>query len=295
MIAMNSLTKIAILIFSLLALIALPGFTQDFEARTIQDEYGYISVQFRNNESNGIPAMSADITDIQFEIRWPQSYGEAVDVALACSDYKLVEGLGGAQASGGHHWRVFAADSVPFHPVHDWVPGQWETIGKFNVTSPDAGAGYFAPSPDDWVVQGLNFGLDGVDYVVTVHDSVTGYPYPTKTWDCVWKGGAAPSGGFDQHSWTFGSNWTNVCGAGYEADFTPSAGHNCLIPGSLVYYPTNFNNYTAGTCFNLKILDGANLEVPAGVTLTVTGRADIYTGSQVTVKSGGSLRIQVPE
>lgn len=276
--------------------LSFPVHSQKYEVRAIEDEYGYIAVQLRDTVSAGLPATSADITDIQFELRWPASYGEDVDVALICSDYKLTEGLGSVQSTGNYYWRVFAADSVPFHPAADWIVKQWETIGTFKVIKAyGTDTGFFAIASDNWVVQGLNLGIDGADYPARVSDSATNYVLPTIVWDWVWKGGATPASGFDEHSWTFGSNWTNECGDIHDAALQPGMGNNCFIPGGIIYFPTNFNNFTYGLCYNLKMKENSYLEIPAGIPLYVTGTAEARSGSQIIIRGDGSLNIETQD
>jgi hypothetical protein len=283
------------LLFLMIFSLTLPCRSQRYEVRAIEDESGYIAVQLRDTVSTGLPTTSTDFTDFQFEIRWPAAYGTEVDVQLICSDYFLVDGLGARQSTGSRYWRVFAADSIPFHPSQNWILRQWETIGTFKVVYPvGPDTGYFSLANQDWVIQGLNLGLEGVDYTPDIKDSVTNYIFPTTIWDWVWKGSGTPTGGFDEHSWTYGLNWVNECGDTYDASLKPTGGSRCIIKGGLTDYPTNFNNYSIGYCLNLKMLNGSYLEIPSGKLLNIWGTAEINTGANVVVKDGGSLNLQVP-
>ena len=277
----------------LIFLFSLPCFSQKYEVRAIEDESGYIAVQLRDTVSADLPTTSTDITDFQFEIRWPAAYGTEVDVQLICSNYYIVDGLGSRQTTGSLYWRVFAADSIPYHPLQNWVVKQWETIGKFKVTCPSGSdTGYFALANQDWVIQGLNLGLEGVDFTPVKKDSVTDYIFPTKVWDWVWKGGATPSGGFDGHSWTNGLNWENACGDIYDASLKPTSGSNCIIKSGLTNYPSNFNNFLSGQCHDLKLNNSSYLEIPSGKSLNISGNAEVDLSAELKVKNGGTLNIE---
>lgn len=266
------------------------GYSQSFEVRTVESDYGYVEVQIRETSGTSIPTTSSDITDLQFEIRWPQSYGPDVDVDIICADYNLVEGLGGRQSEGSYYWRAFAADNIPFSPASGWVVNQWRSIGTFQVmVSSSSGSGTFALAPDSWVLQGLNFGVDGVDYTPLIHSSYAGHPYPTLVYDYVWKGGATPSGGFDGNSWTSGANWENPCGTGYNEGAQPTAANNCLIPSGVTDWPTNFNNSTTGVCNALRLRPNTLLEIPNLVTLTANGKILVESGANLDVQNGGTL------
>lgn len=279
----------------LFCLLPVQAFPQKYEVRTVTNDPGYLAVQLRDTIPAGLPLVTTDITDFQFEIRWPQTYGADVDVVLLCSDYNLAEGLGMLKSTGSYNWRVFAADSVPFHPPHDWVVNQWETIGTFRVTkNSGTDSGYFAVAADDWVAQGLNLGLEGLDYTVRVSDSAVNYVYPTLVWDWVWAGGATPSLGYDEQSWTYGLNWRNECGTLYDAVSQPGTGSNCLLPGGLTYYPANFNNFSSGLCLHLRMLNGSSLEIPFDKLLVINGLATFLPGSTIVVDSGGNLHVEAP-
>jgi hypothetical protein len=263
---------------------------QTFEVRTVESAYGYVEVQIRETTGSNIPTTSTDITDLQFEVRWPQSYGADVDVDIICADYNLVEGLGGRQSEGAYYWRVFAADNIPFSPTSTWVVNQWRSIGTFQVlVSSSSGSGTFALAPDTWVLQGLNFGVDGVDFTPLIVSNYSGHPYPTLVYDYVWKGGAAPSGGFDGNSWTSGANWEDPCGTGYNEGAPPTAANNCLIPTGSSTWPTNFNNSTTGVCNALRIRPAAFLEIPGPVILTTNNKLWVETGGTIDIKNGGTV------
>jgi hypothetical protein len=266
---------------------------QNFEVRTVQNEFGYLEVQIRETSGTNLPTIASDITDLQFEIRWLKSYGSDVDVGVICDFYYLVDGLGPRQSSGTYYWRVFAADQVPFQPGHNWVINQWESVVKFKVTTGGgSGSGSFSLAADAWVIQGLNFGIDGVDYTPVVSSNVTNYAYPTTVYDYVWAGGASPSGGFNQNSWTNGANWTNACGTSYYVANPPAITNRCIIPTGLPYYPTNFNNLLSGSCKSLNILSNALLNVPESITLTVSDEITVESGGLLDIKPGGTVTEQ---
>lgn len=226
---------------------------QDFEMRVIGDDFDYIAVQVRETSGTGLPTITTDILDVQFEIRWDTVYSLDLDVGLIYSEYKLLDGLGSRQEEDNFFWRVFAADSAPFSPKDDWIEDQWVTIGQFKAIEPfDEDTAAFAVAPDLWIIQGLNINIDGTDYSITPGDSLQEYKYPTLVYDYVWAGGAAPASGYDESSWTYGLNWENECRQKYNATEIPSNSNRCIIPGGLTYYPTNFNNYSEGFARILK-------------------------------------------
>ncbi len=276
--------------------LALPCWSQKYEVRAIGDEFGYIAVQLRDTVSAGLPTTTSDFTDFQFEIRWPSAYGEEVDLQLICSDYHVIDGLNSRESNGGYYWRVFAADSIPFHPPENWVLKQWETIGKFKVNYPwEPDTGYFAVANQDWVIQGLNLSLEGVDYAPIIKDSATNYIFPTTVWGYVWKGGATPWGGFDEHSWTYGLNWENECGQVYDTLYQPYSSSRCIIPGGRTYYPTNLNNYFSGYCRDLKMNSGSYLEIPEGKTLNISGNVYVDPSAEIKILNGGTVNIEQPD
>jgi len=266
---------------------------QNFEVRTVQNEFGYLEVQIRETSGTNLPITASDITDLQFEIRWLKSYGSDIDVGVICDFYNLVDGLGPRQSSGIYYWRVFSADQVPFQPDHNWVINQWESVAKLKVvTDSGDGNGTFELPSNAWVIQGLNFGIDGVDYTPVVSSNVSNYAYPTTVYDYVWAGGASPSGGFNQNSWTSGANWTNPCGSSYNIANPPVITNRCIIPSGLTHYPTNFNNILTGSCKSLNIHSNALLEVPTSAILTVADDIRIENGGLLDIKSGGTVAEQ---
>jgi hypothetical protein len=278
-------------------ILTIPGIVraQDFEIRLVTNTFGYIEVQMRETSGAGTPTTSTDIMDIQFELRWDQSYSPDLDVSLLCSDYNLVDGLSARETEDNFYWRVIAADSVPFQPQANWVEDQWESIGRFKAVEPNLeDTADFAVAGSDWVIQGLNINIDGTDYSIEPGDSITDYIYPTKVFDYVWTGGAAPESGYDQSSWTYGPNWVNECGQVYDASSAPVATSNCCIPGGLTYYPVNFNNSATGNCNDLRMQNDAYLEVPPGITLNVLGRATLLPGAEMEVKNGGIINLDNP-
>jgi hypothetical protein len=283
--------------FCLLMLLVGGGLrAQSFEARVITNGSGYLEYQMRETSGTGIPTTTTDFMDIQFELRWAVSYSENLDVGLLCSGYNLIDGLGSRGNTGGFYWRVFAADDVPLQPQEDWVTNQWETIGQFKAVDPwSSGTGTFRLADQDWLIQGLNINIDGVDYEISVADSTEEYAYPTTVFDYVWKGGAAPSEGYDQYSWTCGLNWENECGEAYDLLSQPGFSSNCIIPGGLSYYPKNLNNYTSGYCNLLKMYDNSYLEIPEGKALYVTGSINVDAAAEIKVKNGGDLEIVQPD
>lgn len=288
----SSITVVLTLFYLLFADPAL--FSQNFEIRMVQDDFEYIAVQMRETTGTALPNTSSDIMDIQFGIRWDQSYGTGLDVSLICSDYQLIDGLNNRQSEDGFYWRVFASDSVPFGPSESWIISQWVTIGRFKATASGQDTASFALAPDDFSLQGLNVNIDGTDFPITVGDSLASYVYPTTVYDFIWKGGATPSSGYDQSSWTYGLNWEDACGTLHEASSQPSGTSNCFIPGGLTYYPANFNNFSSGQCDILKMNNGAQLNIPTGKILNVTERADVNPAAQIHVANGGNLNIGLP-
>lgn len=275
----------------------LPGImpAQDFEIRLVTDPMGYIEVQMRETSGTGIPTTSTDIMDMQFELRWDQSYSPDLDLDLLCSDYNLTDGLSARQTKDNFYWRVFAADSVPVQPQSNWIEDQWETIGRFKAFGPDLeDTADIAIAAGDWVIQGLNINIDGTDYSIEPGDSVTDYNYPTKVYDYVWTGGAAPESGYDQNSWTYGPNWTNECGQVYDVFNPPDSISNCFIPAGLTHYPENFNNSSAGNCNDLRMQNDAYLEVPSGITLNILGKVILMPGAEMVVNNGGTINLDNP-
>jgi hypothetical protein len=265
---------------------------QDFEVRTFQNDMDYLVIQIRETSGLGLPTTSSDITDLQFEVRWPQSYGTDLDVDLICNTWELVEGLGGRQSEGNYYWRVFAAENIPFAPASSWVQNQWETIGMFKVIATSGGgSGTFEIPPDAWVLQGLNVGIDGTDYTPVVNSNVTGLPYPSLVYDYVWKGGTTQSPDYDENSWTLGTNWEDPCGTENAPSNVPSTGYNCYIPAGLTFYPSNFNVSNSGTCDRLKIQSGGNLTVPNEAVLT-TEKVSLENTSDLTIETGGTVQVQ---
>jgi hypothetical protein len=131
-----------------------------------------------------------------------------------------------------------------------------------------------------------------VDYDIHPYDSVTDLPYPTRVYDYVWRGGATPYGGYDEQSFTSGLNWESPCGSGYGTLQPPGDTNNCVIPGGVFYYPTNFNNSTGDTCYNLRLQPYGRLEIPSGITLTVLKDLLIEANADLDVKSGGALDLK---
>jgi hypothetical protein len=270
--------------------------SQDFEIRMMQDDFDYIAVQMRETSGTGTPSASNDFMDLQFEIRWDTSYGTDLDVGLICSRYYLIDGLGSRQRDGRFYWRVFAADSVPFHSGSGWVTGQWETVGQFKAIWPlSEDTASFAVAKYDWVIQGLNINVDGIDYPISRGDSLANYLIPTLVYEYVWKGGASPAKGYDQNSWTYGLNWENECRDRYDTLDLPYYGSRCIIPSGLTYYPTNFNNYT--DCFSriLKMNNNSYLEIPSGKRLWINTDLNVDPGAQIKVIDGAELRVEQPD
>jgi hypothetical protein len=266
------------------------SFAQTFQVRTIESDYGYVEVQIREVSGTNVPTTASDITDLQFEIRWPQSYGSDVDVDIICADYNLVEGLGGKQTEGSFYWRVFAADNIPFSPAGNWTVNLWETVATLKVLAASSnGGGTFAIAPGAWVLQGLNFGINGVDFDPVIHSTYTGHPYPTLVYDYVWVGGAPPSGLYNQNSWTSGANWEDPCGTGYSEINPPTAGNNCLIPTGASHWPTNFNNAFGSDINALRMRPSTVVEIPNTKTLTINAVARIEAGALLDIKNGGSV------
>lgn len=273
----------------ILSLAFLSSYSQDFEVRMARSDLDYLVVQIREISGNGLPTTSSDITDLQFEICWPQSYGADIDVSLICDTWGLMEGLNGRQSEDADYWRVFAAPDVPFSPPSGWVQNQWETIGIFRVLSATgSGTGNFSVPPDGWVLQGLNFGLDGTDFTPDIAGSVSGCPYPTEVYEYVWRGGSALPPDYDEHSWTLGSNWEDPCGSSRVPGDVPGAGHGCIIPADLLNYPSNFNVSFAGACEKIWLREAAEVTIPSSCSLAVD-RIDLDNGSELRVENGGSI------
>jgi hypothetical protein len=284
--------KLLIIILTLHAsLLTLHGvLAQDFEVRTLQNDMDYLVLQIRETSGTGMPTTSSDITDIQFEIRWPKSYGSDLDVDLICDTWSLVEGLGVRQSEGTYYWRVFAALNVPFSPASNWLQDQWETVGIFKVVTSSSGTGTFQVPPDAWVIQGLNFGLDGVDFTPDVLENVTDLPYPTEVYYYVWKGGSTATG-YDENSWTLGTNWEDPCGNIFDAGSIPVTGFSCYIPSGLTYYPSNFNVHNAGECDILRIEGGGSLTVPNAVTMSCN-QLLLENASDLEIENGGTMEVE---
>jgi len=280
---------LSILIILAMAL-SLPG--QTFEFRTVQNNLKYLTVELRETSGTGTPTTSTDITDLQFEIRWLKSYGSDLQINQICPDNILTDGLGARIEQGSYYWHVFTAWDTPFSPDHNWVKNQWEEIGTYQlVASTSSGNGTFEIPPDGWVIQGLNIGIDGKDYTPTVASSVTSYSYPTTVYEYVWKGGNTYTGGYDENSWTLGSNWEDPCGVEKIWTNYPGESFNCLIPSGLTYYPSNFHFYNRGDCKVLRIEIGANLIIPASDTL-VAAKIYLENTADMSILNTGVLEVK---
>lgn len=280
-------------IYLIIIYLLIPVFihAQYLEIRTHMNDVEYLEVQMRDTTNSGLLFITSEIVDLQFEIRWPQSLGADVDVEMICSYYDILDGLNSRNSEGSFYWRVFSCDPLLLNPPNNWTQNQWQTIAKFEVTkTAGSGSGSFAVTPDDWVVQGMNINIYGTDYDIHVFDSVINLNYPYPVYDHVWKGGESGAG-YDENSWTNGSNWEMPCGQTYGVYQPPDTSTNCLIPGGLTFYPTNFNNSTKDSCRILRMQPYSLLEIPNGNTLKVCKNLHVENGALLDVKPGGKLEI----
>jgi len=269
--------------------------SQYFEIRTFLNDLDYLNVEMRDTTNSGIVNTSAEIVDMQFEVRWPKSLGADVDVKVICTNYDIWrETLGYRGEEGDYYYRVFSAYPLAHDPYKNWVKNEWQTLVKLEVTSASSNTGgSFTPAPNTWVVEDLNLNIDGIDYDVHVTDSIMELPYPTIVYKYVWEGGQQSFSGWDENSWGNGLNWADPCGSSiYGFSQPPTDTSNCVIPGDLTYYPTNFNNQTSDSIRRLRLQPGALLVIPGGITLVALKNLINENGANLEVITGGKLEVK---
>ncbi len=232
-------------------------YSQTFEIRTTENDYGYLAVQMRETSGTGTPTTSTNIVDITFVVRYPSG---AVDFDLICStnDYYIIDGLGGEQSSGGFDYHYWNASNTPYSCPNNWVQNTWVDIAVLKATGA-TGSGTVEIAPNNWDGRSLNWNQGGIDYLPIVNGNVS-YSYPTVVYDLVWKGGGQV--GFET-DWFFSLNWEDECGD--AASSAPNSTLNVYIPdvsGGSGYLPSS-NLMNSMACKNLRIEAGGQLSVPA--------------------------------
>ena len=246
-------------------------FSQTFECRVIEDDYGYLVYQMRETSGTNTPTTSTDIWDITFTIRYPSG---SVDLALLCTtnDYSIIDGLAGEQTDGTYDYHYWNADigGSAIHPPHDWVQNQWEDICKFK-TSGATGSGLFEVAPDGWHSTSLDWTQTVSGYATSFTPTIIPpgitYTYATTVYTFVWKGGLVSHGHDYSKIWEYGANWQNECGTDRSGDDYPyQATDNIIIPdvsGASNAYPEATGNWNDGwNCNNLNIMSNAHITVP---------------------------------
>ena len=237
----------------------------EFEARVISNEKGYLEFQIRCIDANYLTTTTTPIGQISFEIRWPTT--NDVDIEVLCSDnfYTIGDGLGARKTKDTYYWRNYVKTQAnPVYTDHDWVLNQWETIVEFKATSNGSGTTVFEVAPSGWVSQDLVWGQGDpvVAYHPNVNGSVSNYAYPTLVYNYVWKGGSAPPPNYKK--WNVAGNWTDECSNTASSHPWGGDNENVFIPGGLTNYPeqTSGGDDYAYTCNYLLIGSGAHIVVP---------------------------------
>lgn len=252
-------TNYKLILMAFLAISFLFSSAQTFEIRTLENDYGYLTVQMRETSGIGTPTTATNIVDITFVVRYPSG---TQDLSLLCStnDYSIIDGLAGEKTFEGydyHYWNGNIAS--PIHPPHDWTQNEWEDIAVFYVSGA-TGSGLFEIAPNFWHGRSLNWNQELVDFTPTINGDVT-YSFPTIVYNYVWEGGNLSPPFYDGNSWGNAANWRSECGGTQAA--APTSASNCYIPSGKTHYPQNvfaFNGI-AGTALanNVRIQSDATI------------------------------------
>ncbi len=295
-------------IFTLISFLILFGnvlLSQDFEARVIENEKGYLEYQVRCVNAGLTPTTGTPITQISFEIRWPNTSSADVEVLCSSNHYTIGDGLGAKQSKDAYFWRNFVKTQAnPVYSDHDWTTNNWETIVEFKVTG-TAGTTDFEVAPHLWVPQDLVWAQGAptaTTYFPSVNGSVSNYDYPTLVYTFVWKGGGSGPGALPTH-WNQTNNWENECGGATSTGYWPyQTSENVYIPNTSSgsgYYPETWNstqNYSY-TCYNILIGDGAHVTVPdlssqsTGTYFNIAGNLKIVNGGKLYLPALGYATI----
>ncbi len=311
-----------ILTIQLLVIVTFLGgklFSQSFfEARVISNEKGYLEYQVRAVDASVVPTTGLPITQISFEIRWPDINNADIEVLCSNNFYTIVDGLGARQDKNTYYWRNFVMNTSPINADHDWTLNVWETIVQFKVTG-TTGTTDFDVAPSGWVPQDLVWAQGAptaTAYFPDVNGSVSNYDYPTLVYDFVWTGANLFHGNpKDPTVWEVTGNWDDECGndkgdypwQGIENVYVPdvssasgyfpeAAGSNAdgwycdnvlIASGAHVTVPdlSSYTNPFFNIVGNLKINDGGKLYLPALGYATVTGTTDIEGAAGIEVQS----------
>jgi hypothetical protein len=278
-------TSLIIIVFSVLA--------QVFESRVIINDYDYLVVQFRETSGTGTPTTSDLCSDISFNLRWDNSIGGGIVLEPICTngDYYIIDGWGGTtQTQGAYDYHNFQASTSFNFPVN-WVQNEWEDIAEFKFLAGSSNLVTADIAPNGWSVQAEthNIGVDGVDYTPTPVSGVIDYPIPTKVYNYVWVGGAAPFA----NSWESAGNWRDECGDALSS--YPQFGEanaNALIPEGRTDYPSSswvsFGVYDGYACERLLLEDGATVTVP-NLDDGINPTPYLYVNGDIIIRNGGIL------
>ncbi len=279
-----------ILLIQLFVLINLLGsslFAQTyFEARIISNVKGYLEYQVRAVDASVVPTSSTPITQISFEVRWPNTSSADVEVLCSNNHYTIVDGLAAKQTKDSYYWRNFVMNQSPINPDHDWTLNVWETIVEFKVTG-TAGTTNFDIAPSGWVSQDLVWAQGSptaTTYFPTVNGAVSSYDYPTTVYDFVWTGANVFHGTpKDPTVWEIVGNWNDEC-QNAQTDYPWQGTENVYIPNVTAasgYFPEQTGGYNDGwLCDNMLIDSLAHVTVPdlssaTNTKLTVNGNLKV--------------------
>lgn len=241
-----------------------------FEARVIENEKGYLEYQVRSVDASVTPTTAIPITQISFEIRWPNTSSADVEVLCSNNYYTIVDGLAAKQTKDSYFWRNFVKGQAnPVYSDHDWTTNEWETIVEFKVTG-TSGTTDFEVAPKDWVAQNLVWAQGAptaTTYFPVVNGSVSNYSYPTLVYDFVWTGAntfhGAPS---DSKVWDVAGNWNDECEQA-AGDYPWQGTENVYIPdvsAASGFFPEESGGlyHDGWICNNMLIGSGAHVTVP---------------------------------
>lgn len=265
---------------------------QSFEARVIQDDFGYLAYQLRETTGTNPPSTTKNITDITFEIRWDNVSYPNLDLAIICTNYNIEDEVAGKRTSGSYDYRVYNNFSVSsFASPENWTQNTWYTIVQLEVTDPGSGTVDLEVAPAGFGVQSINFTYDadgngsiepGENFTPTINGFADDFPYPTIVWDLVWVGGTA---GFT-NDWFFSSNWTGTCGG--PAPSGPNSLLNIYVGSAS--YPLTTNISGTMQCANLRIGSGGQMTVPVtNGNLAVSGKTILDEDGTLSIAASGGI------
>ena len=261
-----------------------------FEARVIENEKGYLEYQVRSVDASVTPTTAIPITQISFEIRWPNTSSADVEVLCSNNYYTIVDGLAAKQTKDSYFWRNFVKGQAnPVYSDHDWTTNEWETIVEFKVTG-TSGTTDFEVAPKDWVAQNLVWAQGAptaTTYFPVVNGSVSNYSYPTLVYNYVWTGaqGGPPNNG---KQWERNGNWESTCsGDPLPEGSYPYFGQSnsyILIPSGLAKYPelTMGGDDWGWAATKMFIESGAHVTVPD--LSTSTSNPKLYISDELKVE-----------